>query len=117
MFILKMEPSDGLTPVLTIGAKEKQEPFERINYYLSEAQNYFNLLEGGDTLKCINYVYERYYNLSPFQIMVIGFDQKKQIGLSDLTFVMEDKIFNTGKIKYNFNVNTLNNIPGLIKQN
>jgi hypothetical protein len=110
-FILKMEPVDGTTQVLTIDAAEKQEPFQRINYYLSEAQQYFQLIEGKDTLPSNNYIYERYYNLSPTQNMVVGFDQKHPLGSNELTFILEDKIFNTGKIAYNFSSTTLQNIP------
>ncbi len=110
-FIIKMEPVDGKTQVLTIDAAEKQEPFQRINYYLSEAQQYLQLIEGKDTLPTSNYIYERYYNLSPTQNMVVGFDQKHPLGSNELTFILEDKIFSTGKIAYNFSSTTLQNIP------
>lgn len=110
-FIIKMEPVDGKTQVLVIDAIEKQEPFQRINYYLSEAQNHIKLIEGNDTLPSTNYIYERYYNLSPSQNMVIGFEQKQALGSNDLVFILEDKIFNTGKIAFNFNQKTLKNIP------
>lgn len=113
-FIVKMEPIDGKTQILTINAREKEEPFQRINYYLSEAQNYISLLEGADTVNVSNYIYERFYNVSPAQNLVMGFQQNQNLGESDLSFIMEDKIFNTGKIIFNFSKTDLKNIPKLI---
>ena len=112
-FIIRMEPADGKTQVLTIDAQEKQEPFERINYYLSEAQNDIRLVEGADTLKPASYIYERYYNLSPAQSMVVGFSQKGSLGDKDLQFAIEDRVFSTGKIYFHFDADKLKNIPSL----
>ena len=112
-FVVKMEPLDGKTPVLTIDAKAKEEPFERINYYLNEAQYYIEMTEGKDTMPVNNYIYERYYNLSPDQSLVLGFDQKYKLGEKEITLIIEDKIFNTGKVAFNFSESTLNKIPQL----
>jgi hypothetical protein len=115
-FIIKMEPADGKTQVLTIDATEREEPFQRINYYLSEAQQYISLVEGNDTLAPNNYIYERYYNVSPSQNLVLGFSQNKGLGSQDLQLVVEDKIFKTGKIYFRFDASTLKDIPKLITQ-
>lgn len=113
-FIVKMEPVDGKTPVLTIDAMNKSEPFMRINYYLSEAPRDIKLLEGTDTLYNQSYVYERFYNISPAQTLVVGFAQNGKLGDQDLDFIMEDRALNTGKMTFHFDKTTLKNIPELI---
>jgi hypothetical protein len=113
-FIVRMEPVDGKTQVLTIDASDKEEPFQRINYYLSEAPKHMQLLEGNDTMGVESYLFERYYNVSPAQNLVAGFHRGADLGESDLSFILEDKVLNTGKIYFNFSKSALKNIPKLI---
>lgn len=113
-FIVKMEPVDGRTPVLTIDAAQKEEPFMRINYYLEQAQQDIQLLEGADTLKVQSYIYERLYNVSPAQTLVIGFSQHDSLGSKDIDFIMEDKALSTGKMTFHFSKEILKHIPQLI---
>lgn len=113
-FVIKMEPVDGKTQILTIDARDKDEPFQRINYYMSEAPQFMKLLEGNDTLNVESYIYERYYNASPAQNLVIGFHQIDKLGVNDLTFVLDDKVLNSGKIFFTFRKSILKNIPQLI---
>ena len=113
-FIVKMEPVDGKTPVLTIDAKQKEEPFMRISYYLDQAQRDMQLLEGSDTLKVQSYIYERLYNVSPNQTLVVGFSQQDSLGSKDIDFIMEDRALSTGKMTFHFSRETLKHIPQLI---
>jgi hypothetical protein len=115
-FIIRMDPVDGKTQVLTIDATEKQEPFMRINYYLSEMQQDIQLAEGQDTLSPDSYIYERYYNVSPSQNLVTGFIQNTPLGDKDLVLQIEDKALHTGKIYFHFDASTLKNIPQLTTQ-
>lgn len=114
-FIVKMEPIDGKTPVLLLEAQTKEEPFQRINYYFTEAPNYIKLIDGIDTISNNSYIYERLYNLTPNQSFVIGFEQKHQIGNQDIVLSLEDKVFNTGIINFRFKERVLKNLPKLIK--
>ncbi len=112
-FVIKMEPTDGKTQVLTINALNQQEPFERISYYLSDMQNDIQLIEGKDTLYADNFIYERYYNLSPAQNFLVGFTHKQLKEGNDLILVINDRALNTGRIHFRFDADILKKIPQL----
>lgn len=111
--VLKMEPLDGKTQVLTIGANRKEEPFERINYYMNGVAEDIQLFEGNDTLRIASFLYERYYNLSPSQNLVSGFICKKQLGETDLVYEIDDQALKYGKIRFEFEKSLLGDLPKL----
>lgn len=116
-FVIRMEPEDGKTQVLTINTRNKEEPYQRINYYLSQAQHDIKLIEGNDTMHAVACIYERYYNISPVQNLVIGFSGKNKPHDNDLILQVEDRAIGTGILRFRFRKEILNNIPNLLYQN
>lgn len=110
-FVLKMSPNDGRTQFLNIGNISDQEYYRRINYYLNEFQNDIKLINGSDTFSPLNIIYERYYNISPSQSLVFGFesiDIEKEIKL-----IINDRAINTGDINFIYKEGILDEIPKL----
>lgn len=107
--VVKMEPTDKHTQFLTLGATNKQEPFGRINYYLNGIQNDIKVVNGEDTLKVENLVYERLYNVSPSQLILFGF-KAKDIN-QPIKVIIEDRAINTGKMQFEYSSKILSSIP------
>src|SRR5690606_10226785 len=113
-FVVLMEPVDGHTQFLTIGAQHKAEPFERINYYLNEISQDIRLVSGIDTLYPLNVVYERYYNVSPSQRLVLAFEADSIVMNTGMKLIIEDRAISTGKLAFNYSTKLLKSIPNLI---
>lgn len=109
--VVKMEPTDKHTQFLTLGAINNQEPFGRINYYLNGIQNDIKVLNGADTLKVENLIYERLYNVSPAQLILFGF-KAKDINQS-IKVIIEDRAINSGKMQFEYSSKILSSIPNI----
>lgn len=85
---------------------------ERLDYFLHEAAGNFHLLYGRDTLYPISYHFETTYNLSPKEIMIIGFvlPNNLEVPIADMQLVYTDRIFRNGIIKAYFHQKDLHNI-------
>ncbi len=115
-FVIKMEPVDGKSQFLTLGAMGKSEPYERINYYMNDIAQDINILVGNDTVCMDNLVLERYYNVSPSQNLVVAFRtpgadmQGKGVRLS-----INDRSIHTGQMNFEFSSSLMKDIPKLKK--
>lgn len=114
-FNLDISSADKKKSVLSEDLVEQKEYYSRLNYYTSFAQNDIKLCANGDTLSCSLYHFERTYDISPFNTIVLGFKlpcKLKDLN-SDLQLIYEDKVLSVGEVKFLISKNKLQNIPQL----
>lgn len=108
--------ADGKTSALKQNTTNEQEFGARINYFVSHAQQDFKLVQGTDTLACISYHFERTYDITPNNTILLGFEIPKNENedkREDIQLIFKNRLFNSGDIKFQFSEKTLNNIPRL----
>lgn len=111
-FNIRMEPVDGKTNVLAVGTESKDQAMARVEYYNAEIGNDIKLVIGKDTLYPGNLIYERYYNISPAQTIIVGFDAgKKQ--KTEFKLIMNDRAIQTGNMLFVFDIDQLTGLPKL----
>ena len=89
-----------------------EQYFQRLEYYTSIAQQDISLTQDGDTLPCVLYHFERYYDLSPYNTLVLGFP-KSENPSAERTLVFNDRALSMGPVKFNISASDFNNIPSL----
>lgn len=83
--------------------EDNQQYYDRITYYSFAAKNEAYVIEDKDTLKCDFVNFERTFEANPAVMLSFGFTRKsKSNNYKVLKFVFEDKIFNKGKLIFNF---------------
>ena len=70
----------------------------KLNYFVSFAQQDFYMIQGRDTMKCLTYHFENTYGLKKSNTIAMLFDKKNN--QQDIEFVFDDKVLNTGPIKF-----------------
>jgi hypothetical protein len=87
---------------------------QRLNYLMFEMQNDFYLVDGKDTLPCLFYHYERNFDVSPDNNILLGFERdtlQKEIG--DKTLIYDDKILETGPVILTVKSQDIKSVPTL----
>jgi hypothetical protein len=111
---LRMSGSDGRTSVLSMDIASEEEYYYRLNYFVSQAQQDIVLVEGTDSLPCALYLFERTYDTSPYNTLVMGFKKKTQEKLHDnLTFIFREQILGVGTLKFEIAKKNIYNVPKL----
>lgn len=100
-------PLDNTRTMLETEADNPTDYGERLNYFVSYAQKDIYLVQGKDTLKCLNYHFENTYGVKKSNTMALLFQKKDS--KEDIEFVFDDKVLNTGPIK--FTQNSFTTIP------
>lgn len=98
-FTLELKSKENNIEVMNIGALDKNEYNERIQYASYDLQNDIYLLIGKDTIPCGLYHFEQKYGLGNSVKILVGFEKLKTPS-KNLTVVLEDKILNGGVIKF-----------------
>lgn len=114
-FNLDISSADKKKSVLSEDLIEQSEYYSRLNYYTSFAQNDIKLYINTDTLSCTLYHFERTYDISPFNTIVLGFKlpcKFKDLN-SDIQLIYDDKVLSVGEVKFLISKNKLQNIPQL----
>lgn len=95
------------------GMTSENEYYERLEYFVSNAQNDITLVEGKDTIPCAVYHFERNYGISPYNNIVLSFEEKDSLNTADKVFIYEDKVLGLGKIAIKIKANELSELPKL----
>lgn len=95
------------------GMISENEYYERLEYFVSDAQNDITLVEGKDTIPCAVYHFERNYGVSPYNSIVLAFAEKDSLLKYDKLFIYEDKILGLGKIAIKLKASELSALPKL----
>jgi hypothetical protein len=89
--------------LIKLDVENNQAYYDRITYYSFAAKNEAYVVEDKDTLKCDFINFERTFEAKPSIMLSLGFTRKsKTNNYKSLKFVFEDKIFNKGKLIFNF---------------
>ncbi len=116
-FNFDITSADGTTSVLRQNIASEAEFGARINYFVSHAQQDFKLVQGADTIPCISYHFERTYNITPKNTILLGFEKPKKEAKDNsqesIQLIFTNRLFNSGDIKFQFSEKTLNTIPRL----
>ncbi|MFT5790939.1 MAG: hypothetical protein ACI9LI_000268 [Saprospiraceae bacterium] len=99
--------------VLQVGNVSGDVYTKRIAYMSFDMQNDFYLIEGNDTLDCQLFHFVRNYELAPYVEFSLGFENSKNKIIQDKTFVYEDKLFNTGILKFTIDSKDIKQIPSV----
>lgn len=111
-FNLDIYSSDKKTSVLSYKIKNDEEYYSRMNYFISHAQADIKLVTDADTLPCALYHFERTYDLSPYNTIVLGF-KKSALSTRNLYFIFDEKTLGAGQINFEIDKNKIKNIPQL----
>ena len=83
---------------LLSGSKEAQE--YKLSYYTEAIREDIQMISGKDTIPCGMVICERYYNMRPFNDLLVSFEKKDNI--EDSRILIDDKLMNTGKLAFRF---------------
>lgn len=85
-----------------------------VKYYSFKVGDDISLMSNQDTIKCEFFHFERTYGSVPYLSFVIAFPKTNEIKNStELVFVLNDRVFNKGLIKFSYSQQELTNIPKL----
>ena len=98
---------------LKTGMTSQNEYYERLEYFVSNAQNDIKLVEEKDTIPCALYHFERNYGISPYSSIVLSFEEKDNSNTKDKVFIYEDKVLGIGKIAIKIKGSELSDLPKL----
>jgi len=105
---------DGKSPLLRAHLDNTRQYFERMHYYTSLVQEDLVLVEGSDTLHCAFYHFEQSFDLLPVNSLIMEFERKRTGEFKDLLLIYNDRMLNTGPIKFHFPAGELNTVPQLV---
>jgi hypothetical protein len=89
--------------LIKLNAENNQTYYDRIAYYSFGSKNDAYVVEDMDTLKCGFVNFERTFEANPSVTLSFAFTRKsKSTNYKKLKFVFEDKVFNKGKVIFNF---------------
>jgi hypothetical protein len=109
-FILELENMRSETDLLTEGISDQNDYLLRVNYFSYDFDKDIHFVSGNDTLPCALFHYENSYGGTPKLRFLLSFAGK---GSQQNEIVFEDKIFNSGTVKFNLSDEELNNTPEL----
>ncbi len=109
-YAFQIKSNDG-QEVLRAGIADDQEYYARLEYFSSMAQNDMVLVEGGDTLPCVLYHYERTYNLSPKSTILLAFEKTPAFTTSDKLFIYNDQTLGIGSVQLTIRSQDIQHLP------
>jgi len=83
--------------------QDQKAYFQKLEYYLTQAQNKIYLLNGQDTTYPSIYHFERYFNLTDYHMINLGFE-KSEANHSQIQLVFEGEELDLGTSEFNFNI-------------
>jgi hypothetical protein len=87
---------------------------QRLNYLMFEMQKDFFLVDGKDTLSCLFYHYERNFDVSADNNILLGFERDTpQKEIADKTLIYDDKILDIGPVMLTVKSKNIKSIPTL----
>lgn len=112
-FNFRIELKDGKGELLKYNLTSPQQYTERINYVSFGMQKDIFLVQEKDTLLPGLYHFERIFDVAPFTTVMLAFDNEKFDPEKEFTIVYNDRLFNKGYIKYNYQPKQLIDLPNL----
>jgi len=113
-FTLRMETFDKAHDPLTVKIVSEDEYHQRNTYFSYQFQNELKVLVNTDTVNCGLFSMVNNYGLAPYVDFVLGFPLKSDKVSDDLVFLLDDKTFNNGIVKFTFKSRDINDAPKLL---
>ncbi|MGE3823811.1 MAG: hypothetical protein AB7G44_06270 [Bacteroidia bacterium] len=114
---LKIKSVNDASNPLSTGLGSNDKYYYRLEYFANEVKNDLSLVNGNDTILCALHHFEYNHNIVPYHTILIGFENNAEQKIESRTFIYNDKILGTGAVKFIFDKNDLENIPGLSLKN
>ena len=111
-FDLRITIDDFKSEFLKYNLSSITEYEKRVDYCAFQMQNDIKLVSGTDTIPCSIFHFERTFDVVPYGEFVLGFE-KPIHSATEETFVVYDKLFNKGTIKFTFDASNLIYLPKL----
>ena len=108
---LRLMYNNNTENILSGNIDSEEEYFERLDYFVTHARNDMYLVDGSDTLLPILYHFERNYGLTSQNKILLAYSNKST--KKDKHFFVNDQIFGSGKIKFEFNIEDIKSMPVL----
>lgn len=112
-FTFCIQSSDKKDPAGSV-AIDEADYNQRLNYLMFDMQQDFSLIDGADTLPCVFYHYERNYNLSADNNILLGFEMPaRDKSLHDKTVIYDDHLLDSGPVLLTVKAKNIESIPSL----
>lgn len=108
-FVLRLENYQTHESILEMDSKTEEDRIKRLSYFDYKMQSDIILVDGLDTLPCLIYHFEKNYSMTPYNSVVLAFDNSKDI--ENKTLLIDGHVFDTDKIKLEIKKESLINIP------
>lgn len=112
-YTVTLKSKDGKTPFLKNGIADESSYFDRLRYYLADAEHDFYLVSGKDTISPVIYHFEQNYGLGPYNKIDIAFESMNINKKPSWLFVYDDKKLGVGSLSFEYLKNNLENIPDI----
>ncbi|NOQ74894.1 MAG: hypothetical protein GQ574_22965 [Crocinitomix sp.] len=96
---------------LSAGIQDNEEYFERLDYFVTYANQDIFMVQGQDTLLPKLYHFERNYGLAPKNSLLLGFDQGEKE--QDRAVYIDDQVLSVGRVKFLFKNTDIQSTPTL----
>ena len=96
---------------LSAEIETEEEYFERLDYFVTYANQDIFMVQGQDTLMPKLYHFERNYGLAPKNTLLLGFDQGEQN--KDRYVYIDDQVLDVGRVKFLFENKDILSTPTL----
>jgi hypothetical protein len=96
--------------ILKYNLYDETEYYARTNYLAFGIDKDVYLLNGNDRLPCRIHQYTPSYGISPKAEILFAFDASAS-GEENITFVLEDQLFGSGMLQFEFTAEHIKNIP------
>lgn len=113
-FNFKIELSGGSGELLKYQLNSPQQYESRVKYISFQMEKDLCLVQGQDTLYPGLYHFERAFEVVPYLTVMFAFDNKKFDKEKEFTIVYNDKLFEKGLIKFNYQNRQLIDMPNVV---
>ncbi|UPT68656.1 MAG: hypothetical protein M0D57_08555 [Sphingobacteriales bacterium JAD_PAG50586_3] len=108
---IQLAPLSGNKSALRKDLASADDYYYRVEYFNFLSESDVHLIAGNDTLQCALSNFENNYEITPFNNWQLVFEKPTQPLKSDLKFVWDDQALGLGRIRFNYNIEDINNIP------
>jgi hypothetical protein len=113
-YTLRIETKGG-EELLRAGVQNESDYYRRMEYFMTTMQSDICLIDGGDTLSCLLFHFEREYGISPYGQFVMAFEKKESVKgkEEDKLLVFDDGTFGVGTVNLIIKGKNINKIPAI----
>jgi hypothetical protein len=99
--------------MLLENVEDEVEFANKLSYFIEHMQYDLSLVDGQDTLPCVLFHFERNYNLSKHNDVLLAFENIGSGAHADKTLIFNDRILGTGPVKFKIDGDAIASVPQL----